>query len=340
VSRLERSAEATAPTRVDLAGAPLDVWPPGLPLPGATAVGVAIDRRVWCRVEPLAEGVRIESKDTLVKHEAASVAALLERESPPPEAFVLGALGIATGVKVSTRSRVPPGSGLGRSSALTVAVAAAGAAATRRELPEAGLRDLVRDVGTRWSGAPPGIEAHLAAIHGGVVAVRVGPGGSEAERLPVDVAAVEECLLLASAGAARSPGPDLWAVLGSRVDGDVATRRDLEEIGSVAARLAEALAGGRLGDVPALLRADWEARKRLAPGVTTPEIDRIAAIASDCGGVARACGAGGGGVVAVWAAPGDRGAGAREALSAALKRAEVPVFPFRADLQGLEVEVE
>ena len=102
--------------------------------------------------------------------------------------------------------------------------------------------------------------------------------------------------------------------------------------------MAEALVAGRLGDVPPLMAEEWAQRKRLAPGVTTPEIDRIVAVAESCGGAAKVCGAGGGGVVALWASPGERGAGPREGLVAALQKAGVAVFPFRADLRGLEVE--
>jgi D-glycero-alpha-D-manno-heptose-7-phosphate kinase len=78
---------------------------------------------------------------------------------------------------------------------------------------------------------------------------------------------------------------------------------------------------------------EWEARKTLAPGVTTPEIDRIAAIAVEGGGAAKVCGAGGGGMVAVWAEP-DR----RAAIEPRIKEAGFKTVPFRIDLRGLEVE--
>ena len=46
-----KSVEATAPTRIDLAGGTLDIWPLYLFHPGAVTVNCAIDRRAWCRVE-------------------------------------------------------------------------------------------------------------------------------------------------------------------------------------------------------------------------------------------------------------------------------------------------
>jgi D-glycero-alpha-D-manno-heptose-7-phosphate kinase len=340
VPPIERAAEATAPTRVELAGGALGIWPLYLFHPGAVTVEVAIDRRVWCRVEPLTQGVRLESKDTLVRHEAESVEALLERDTPPLAAFVLRALGVAGGVRVSTRSRVPSGSGLGGSSAVAMAVAAAAAAAARVELPVEELWPLVRDAETQFRGLPAGAQDYVAATHGGRCSSgRPGPSRT-ASRPPADVGAVEECLLLASTSGTRSAGLSRWELLERYIDLDAATRQGLEEIAAVARELLSALSEGRRGDVAGLLAREWEARKRLSPAVTTPEIDRIVEIARGCGGAARACGAGGGGVVALWAEPGGRGAGARESLEAALKQAEIPVFPFRADLQGLEVELE
>src|SRR5262249_30290481 len=54
--------EATAPTRIDLAGGTLDIWPLYLFHPGSVTVNVAVDRRAWCRVETGVSGVSIESR--------------------------------------------------------------------------------------------------------------------------------------------------------------------------------------------------------------------------------------------------------------------------------------
>jgi len=118
-------AEATAPTRIDLAGGTLDIWPLYLFHPGAVTVNVAIDRRAHCRIESGLPGVRIESKDTLRKAEGKNVAAILGEGALSLAAYILRALQIDTGVRVVTESKVPAGSGLGGSSALAVAIAAA-----------------------------------------------------------------------------------------------------------------------------------------------------------------------------------------------------------------------
>ena len=152
-----RVVEATAPTRIDLAGGTLDIWPLYLFHPGSVTVNVAIDRRAWCRVETGVTGVRIESKDTLAKAEGRDLDEVLAGGSLALVAYILRALGIETGVKVVTQSRVPAGSGLGGSSALAVAVAAA--ASTRRRAA-AGRRRPVAGRARRGGAGHRGAHGH------------------------------------------------------------------------------------------------------------------------------------------------------------------------------------
>src|SRR5262245_40258241 len=132
-------------------------------------MNVAIDRRAWCRVETGHAGVRIESKDTLAKAEGRDLAEVLAGGSLGLVAYILRALGIETGVKVVTQSRVPAGSGLGGSSALAVTIAAAASAAVGRPLDADGLWPIVRDAEAQAIAVPTGIQDYLAAIHGGVL---------------------------------------------------------------------------------------------------------------------------------------------------------------------------
>lgn len=330
--------EATAPTRVDLAGGTLDIWPIYLFHPGALTVNVAVDRRAWCRVETGVAGVRIESLDTLRKAEGARVADLLEEPGVALVAQVLHALGVEAGLKVATRSRVPAGSGLGGSSALAVAVAAAVSQALGRPLAGDGLWPVVRDAEARCIRVPTGVQDYHAAIHGGVLGVALEPGTVRVERLRADPGRVEECLVLVDAGATRFSGINNWEVFKGQIDGDARVRDALAAIVRAARGLREALEAGHADAVADGMAEEWEARKRLAPGVSSPEIDAIVQAARDAGGAGKVCGAGGGGIVAAWVPPGDRGEGPRERFLAALARQGRKPFPFRVDLLGLALE--
>ena len=333
-----RTADASAPTRVDLAGGTLDIWPLYLFHPGAVTVNVAIDRRARCRVAPREAGVRFESKDARVKREADRVQDLIGEQGVSLAACVLDALGIESGVEVTTHSRVPAGSGLGGSSALAVAIAAAASSATGRELSPSELWPIVRDAEARSLAMPAGMQDHLAAIHGGVLVVRLQPGAPVVDRLVADPGQVQECLLLVNAGKTRFSGINNWNVFKGQIDGDAAVRAALGKIGSIAADLGRALEARDASAVTELINLEWDARKTLGSGVTSPEIDRVVSIARESGAAAKVCGAGGGGVVLVWAVPGGIGDGPRERVAKALRESGLPLMDFRLDLRGLDVE--
>jgi D-glycero-alpha-D-manno-heptose-7-phosphate kinase len=328
-----RVVEATAPTRIDLAGGTLDIWPVYLFHRGAVTVNAAIDRRAFCRVETGIDGLVIESKDTRARAEGKDVSEVLHGGALSLVAYILRALGIETGVKVVTESRVPAGSGLGGSSALAVAVAAAASRAVGHDLDADGLWPVVRDAEAQSIAVPTGVQDYLAAIHGGVLGIHLEPGRLRVEKLQTDPGRVEESLLLVDAGVTRFSGINNWEVFKGQIDGDARVKGALAEIVSAASRLREALLAHRYDDVGPLMAEEWTARKRLAAGVTTPEIDRIAEIAAAHGGAAKVCGAGGGGMVTVWAGP-DR----RERAEKALQGAGFKAIRFRLDLRGLEVE--
>jgi D-glycero-alpha-D-manno-heptose-7-phosphate kinase len=332
-----QQAEATAPCRVDLAGGTLDVWPVYLFHPGAVTVSVAVDRRAWCRAELGGEGVHVESKDTLQKASTATVEELPATGALSLVKEVLRALEVDSGVRVLTRSPVPEASGLGSAAALAVAVAAAVSAARGRAIDPDGLWPLLRDAESRRRGEPTGARDYQPALRGGTVALHLEPGRLRAEAVPVDPARVEESLLLLDSGAPEPSGPSDWEAVRARVDGDDRVREALGELATLGRRTREALVEGHLEDVVGLFAAEWEARLRLAPRASTPEIDRVVEVARAVGAAAKPCGAGGGSVVAVWAPPGARGPGLREAASEALTAAGFRVFPARVDLRGLEV---
>jgi D-glycero-alpha-D-manno-heptose-7-phosphate kinase len=325
--------EATAPTRIDLAGGTLDIWPLYLYYPGAMTLNVALDRRASCRMTTGVNGVILESKDGLVKAEGRDLSELIAKGSLPLIAHILRALGLESGVHVITQARVPAGSGLGVSSAVAVAVAAAAAEAMGKPLDPESLCRVVRDAEAQSSGVPAGVQDCYAALRGGVLEIRLAAGNVTAQRLATDPSRVEEHLLLADAGATRLSGINNWDVFKRQIDGDPGVREALAHITSTAQHLRAALVDQRYDDVPSLIRDEWAARKRLTAAVTTPEIDRIVGLAEAAGGAAKACGAGGGGMVAIWVSP-----DARDRLLKALGDTGVKAFPIRVDLQGLSVE--
>jgi D-glycero-alpha-D-manno-heptose-7-phosphate kinase len=212
-------------------------------------------------------------------------------------------------------------------------VAGALCAAFDRKLDPDGLWPVVRDAEAQAIGVPTGVQDYLAAIHGGVLAIHLEPGQLRVEKLATDPARVEESLMLVDSGVSHFSGLNNWEVFKGQIDGQENTRTCLAGIVAAAKGAREALLGGRYADVGSFMSSEMQARIRLAPGVSSPEIDRIAKAATSAGGAAKVCGAGGGGMVSVWAPP-DRRAGVEQALAADGFK---PVS-FRLDLRGLEID--
>jgi D-glycero-alpha-D-manno-heptose-7-phosphate kinase len=326
--------EASAPARVDLAGGTLDLWPLHALHRGSVTVNLAIDRRASCRVRPAREGIRVVAADRGVD---VTVKAARELFADPRTALVgalVEELSPEGGVEIEFRSGVPFGSGLGGSSALAVAAAAALSRARGGSLDGAGGVEFVRDVETRVLGKPAGVQDYYPAFGGALHCLWFETGRTVAERRPVDPAEWESHLTLFDTGAAHSSGMNNWEVFRRRLEGDSDVARSLDDVAAAAREMA---AAARERDFPAMgaaLSDEWRARRRLAPVVSSPAIDRAIAAAIGAGAWGgKACGAGGGGCV-VFLSPAEKTGAVREALG---RLSEGSILDVRAEPRGLEV---
>ena len=326
---------ASAPARVDIAGGTLDIWPLYLWHQGARTVNAAVTLRATTRVTLLAEGLEIVSTDTGAQASSADVGAMAEHANTRLVVHILRALGVSSGLRIETTSRVPAGSGLGGSSTLAVTIAAAVGRAVGREFSRPALRDLVRDVEAQVIGVPTGIQDYEAAIHGGVLDVALNPGGIETVALVSDAAFVEDRILLIDAGVTRFSGLNNWEMFKAQVDNLGHTRGLFARIVAAAWEARSAILDLDEGRLVGAVAAEWEARRRLAEGIATPEVDAIIETARSYGGAGKVCGAGGGGVVLA-VMPRE----ARSPLSAAISAKGFKVMDAGVDRVGLQVRDE
>ena len=109
---------------------------------------------------------------------------------------------------------------------------------------------------------------------------------------------IESRFVLAYTGAPRQSGINNWEVFKAHINGDKHVFRNFERIAEIARAMHQALVPGNWEEVARLLREEWKLRRTNAPGITTPLIDKLIAVAAKHGGQgAKACGAGGGGCV-------------------------------------------
>src|SRR5574341_354716 len=140
------SFHAWAPTRIDLAGGTLDLWPLYLFHPGALTVNVAITRYAHAVAEPRRDKrIVLISRDSNQREEFASLAALKRkrRYRLPLLAELVAHFAPSKGLSLTTWSEAPAGAGLGGSSAMAVAVCAA--------LSRSEERRVGKECRSRWS---------------------------------------------------------------------------------------------------------------------------------------------------------------------------------------------
>lgn len=324
---------ASAPTRIDLAGGTIDIWPLYLFHPGAQTINAAISLRAHARIEPRADGeVALVSEDTGRQVVLGSDTALRDDETLP----LLGRLAHhfgASGLTLTTRGESPAGAGIAGSSALNIAVCGALAAwSGAHDCPEA-LLDVARDIEAQVIRVPTGLQDYRPALYGGVAAVELNPGLARRVALDVDPLELERRLVLCYTGEPRNSGTNNWDITRRHVDGDRHIFDCFERIRDTAAGMREALARADWDSVADHLATEWDNRKRLAPGVSTPAIDDLVARARAAGArAAKVCGAGGGGCLVAMATP-DKVPAVRDALAGGGAR----LLDFRIETDGLRV---
>jgi D-glycero-alpha-D-manno-heptose-7-phosphate kinase len=306
--------EATAPARIDLAGGTLDLWPLHALHPGSVTLNLAVDLRARCRVRKGAGSFRVTVPDLGYERSAVKPREFLADPRAALAGALLEALEIGEPREIELSSAVPYSSGLGGSSALTVAMAAALSASVDRPFGGPGRVEFLRDVETRVLGKPAGVQDYYPPLSGGLHTLEFGPGRTEVERQEVDPAAWLKHLTLYDTGAAHSSGLNNWEVFRARMEGDHSVAARLEEVREAAREMAEAVVADDFRAMGGALAAEWAARRRLAPVVSSPGVEEAieaAVLAGAWGG--KACGAGGGGCVVILA-PADRTPAVRESL--------------------------
>jgi D-glycero-alpha-D-manno-heptose-7-phosphate kinase len=327
-----QSVRARARCRVDLGGGTLDIWPLGLFFTGAQTVNVALDLAVEVSLSPRAAGYRFVGEHGTI--EAASAEELARNGEAALPGVVAAALALPP-VEIAVRSASPRGGGLGASSAMTVALIAAGDRLVGNVARDAaGTARLARDLEARLMRLPTGTQDHYPALLGGSLVVAFTPGGETVRRLAVDLEALARHLLLVYTGQSHFSAATNWEIIRRCLEADPEVHRLLGGIAEIAAALPKSLEDGDFAAVGRLVGREWQLRRRLAEGVTVPVVDRLLTTAESLGAWGgKACGAGGGGCVAILA-PAERRQEIADALGAA-GFAVVPAVPTQA---GLEIE--
>jgi len=296
--------ETSSPTRIDLAGGTIDIWPLYLFHPGAQTVNAAISLRARARVTPRQdERIVIHSEDTSTTVEAARWQDLRgERRLRLLSLLVHFFEG--HGITLTTTSDSPAGAGIAGSSALNVAVCDALAQWQRTHYEPETLLQIALNIEAQAINVPTGLQDYRPALYGGIAALELDVDGVRRVPLDVDLKELRRRIVLCYTGEPRNSGTNNWEITKRHIDGDRFVFDCFERIRDTAAVMRNALTRHDWDGVGGAIAEEWQNRKRLAPGVTTPAIEQLIARATQAGAsAAKVCGAGGGGCLFCFGPP-------------------------------------
>ena len=219
--------------------------------------------------------------------------------------------GRQSALRVRAYSDAPPGSGLGSSSTMVVALVTAMAEFFGLGLGEYEIARLAWDIERRDLALAGGKQDQYAAAFGGFNfmefhrddRVIVNP----LRMKPWVVAELESSLVLYFTGVSRASAAIIDEQIRNVSHGDANSLDAMHRLKEEATAMKEALLRGDLRAFMRTLQAGWEAKKRMAASITNPTIDAVERIAFDNGAQAtKVSGAGGGGFMMFFCEPHDR----------------------------------
>jgi D-glycero-alpha-D-manno-heptose-7-phosphate kinase len=302
--------ESSAPPRVDLAGGTIDIWPLYLFHPGATTVNFALSLYARCRIETRDDDrVILESRDLKTSFETSlsAIADLRLEQRLELVSKLVHFFKPATGFHLVAESNVPAGAGLGGSSALAIACIGALNRLVGNRYEERKFVTIAANVESTVIKVPAGFQDYYPPLYGSVSCIHFRPDGIEREELKVNKEELERRIAICYTGEPRLSGINNWEIYKRHIDGDTELFELFDGIRDSARNMREALLADDWDRVAQVMKNAYPNRKRLAPTITTPQMDTLVEKALANGAeAAKVCGAGGGGCIAFFCSAGRR----------------------------------
>ena len=297
---------ARAPLRISLAGGGTDL-PAYYESYGGLVVSTTINKFVYVHLSPNgSHHAQITSADC---HAFYRDRHYLGR--PPNgnghlalQRAVLQEFDLHAGLDIFVATEVPPGTGLGSSSAVAVGLVRAIAAHVGQVLSRREIAELACRVELGKLQAPIGKQDQYAAAFGGLNAITLQRSGVAVE--PIEIAAqlmerLQRRLLLFFTGAAHDSARILKEQQRASADDDPATIDRLTRIKAAAQACRGCLERGDLDGIGEVLHEGWQHKRLMAAGVTNPRIDELYEAARAQGALGgKIAGAGGGGFLLLY----------------------------------------
>jgi D-glycero-alpha-D-manno-heptose-7-phosphate kinase len=341
-SELMKKYRSRAPLRLGLAGGGTDVSP-YCDLYGGQVLNATINHYAYCTIEPL-EGDEVEftalDVDVTERHGASGpidpyggLALHRETYNLMVERFNAGR---PLPLRLWTHSDAPPGSGLGSSSTLVVAMVQAYLEWLRLPLGEYDVARIAFEIERVRLQQTGGRQDQYAAAFGGVNFIEF----HKDERVVVNPLRVkswimnefEASLVLYYSSVSRYSSTIIQEQISRVQQKEGSAIAGTHKLKEDALRMKEALLKGDLAGVAGVLADSWESKKLLASSISNSDLEETMEVARKAGAIAgKVSGAGGGGFMMLMVEPSRR-----PILERALAKRGGRLVPFRFSPEGVE----
>ncbi len=340
-----------APTRTDLAGGTLDIWPLYNFFGASKTVNVAIDlfAEVTVKTEKH-KGCEVNlwspnnEKATFTKIPSRAEIDKLPQGLRFPSWVVTNYLARlpelpSVRMEIHYKTAAPAKSGLGGSSSLCVALIR-GIARYFNDYVEQGwqlkLLEWARDVEAAYLHVPTGNQDYLAALFGGLKSYQWDVGGLTVESYSESVfEALSLRTMVLFSGETHDSGASNWEIYKGAIEGRPEITEGLATIREIANGVHQELESGSLNwsFIGGLLNDEWRVRRELFK-VNTPRLDEIVLFLKKEGVLAaKVCGAASGGSLLVLCEP-----SLRAKVADKCKAAGITVLNTRPHAKGVSIE--
>ncbi len=328
---------AKAPLRISFAGGGTDVAPfPALE--GGCVLSATIDRYAWGTLRPRNDGaICINSLDFDMSLQYSSRRELkLDGNMDLAKAAIHKLAGAEDqGFDLFLHSDAPPGSGLGSSSAMMVALVGLLKEWRSMSLTDYQVAELAYDVERNDLGIQGGMQDQYAAAFGGVNFIEF-----QGERVTVNslklhrdiLNEMEYNLLLCDTGKVRLSS----SIIAHQVERYERHEQEsvdaLRELKRLTMQMKDQLLRREWDDFAKLLHEEWQQKKRMSDRISNPELDDLYDLARAEGAIGgKITGAGGGGFMLLWC-----GFGRKHRVADALRARGCDVSEVALEPHGLQ----
>ncbi|MBF0441172.1 MAG: hypothetical protein HQK54_04645 [Oligoflexales bacterium] len=302
---------SSAPTRIDIGGATLDIDPLHQILKHPVTINIAVNLRATVRISRSRNNkYSITSEDQRINI-SGDYQTICSLESLPWSALLFDTVWQSDfpPISIVMNADSPAGAGLGGSSCLGVAILGALLKARSQidpsylPLDEQDFVSMVKDLETKLIKVPTGCQDYWAAVRGGLNIIRFPPGRTHVQtKKTSSLGSLSEELILCNSGSSRPSSLNNWEIFKSAFEGSTHVLDMLEKIGEKTEEIIESINKEDLSNILKISMEEWALRKELWPKIMTEKTLKLEEIALRAGAKAvRVCGAGGGGVMAIFA---------------------------------------